>query len=199
MRVPAGGCEVISGFRLHYGGYGESVGVRPDLVTLGKIIGGGMPLGALLGPARIMQRLAPQGDVYQAGTLSGNPISLAAGIATLQLIRDNDPYASLERLGTAFDEALAPFAKRVPFIRWRRVGSVIWLHLAPGESPRAAPQISAAAVERFNAVHAPLLDQGYYLPPSAYEVLFLSTAHGSDEVCGLARALGTLLEAAATL
>jgi len=179
--------EVISGFRLHFGGYGELVGMEPDLVTLGKIIGGGMPIGAVVGKAETMDLLAPLGSVYQAGTLSGNPVSLAAGIATLETLRDDPPYDRLEMLGAGFQEELA--ASGLPWARAQRVGSILWLYLAESPFPAAPGQIAPEVAERFNQVHGRLLDAGYYLPPSAMEVLFLSAAHTEEEVAGLAQTL----------
>ncbi len=185
--------EVISGFRLRYGGYADSVGVAADLITLGKIIGGGMPVGAVVGPRRLLGALAPLGGVYQAGTLSGNPVSLAAGIATLQVLRDGDAYEQLAALGQHLDAALTAEAATLPLLRWRRVGSIFWLHLCEAAPPRRADQVSPTAVARYRAVHAPLLDRGIYLAPSAYEVAFLSTAHGQTEVDALVTALSETL------
>ncbi|MBN2431131.1 MAG: glutamate-1-semialdehyde 2,1-aminomutase [Acidobacteria bacterium] len=183
--------EVISGFRLRFGGYYQEVGIRPDMVTLGKIIGGGMPVGAIVGPARLMEGLAPLGKVYQAGTLSGNPVSLAAGIAQLETLRDESPYARLEQLGRLFETTLA--AGGHPAARAVRMGSIIWPYLDSGAFPRRDDAIAPATVERFNRIYWPLLIQGYYLPPSAYEVLFLSAAHSEAEVTGLAGALAVEL------
>jgi glutamate-1-semialdehyde 2,1-aminomutase len=190
--------EVISGFRVRFGSYGDSVGVKPDLVTLGKIVGGGMPAAAILGPRATMENLAPLGGVYQAGTLSGNPVSLAAGIATLRQLAGGGVYERLEALGKVLDTAFAQAGGGLPFLKWRRVGSLVWLHLAAGEVPRRADTIKPEAVTRFNAVHAPLLDQGWYLPPSAYEVFFLCTAHTPDEVERLAKALAAEIVSRAT-
>jgi glutamate-1-semialdehyde 2,1-aminomutase len=178
--------EVISGFRLRFGGYADALGIDADLVTLGKIIGGGMPVGALAGPAETMQALAPLGNVYQAGTLSGNPVSLSAGIATLDMLSDGDAYARLESLGGAFDAAMKREGSDLPFLRWRRLGSVVWLHLANCDLPRRADVIDSRAAQRFNQIHGKLLDRGIYLAPSAYEVTFLSTAHTQEEVETLA-------------
>jgi glutamate-1-semialdehyde 2,1-aminomutase len=181
--------EVISGFRLRFGGFGASLGIAADLVTLGKILGGGMPVAAVAGTRAIMENLAPTGGVYQAGTLSGNPVSLSAGIATLKILRDGDVYARLESLGRRMEETLAGLKDSVPFLNWRRVGSIFWPYLAPGEVPRTPAAISPDAVSRFNAIHAPMLDRGFYLPPSAYEVMFLSAAHTPAEVEAAAQAL----------
>ncbi len=187
--------EVISGFRLRFGGYGDLVDVPADIVTLGKVIGGGMPVGALAGPKAIMEQLAPVGGVYQAGTLSGNPISLAAGIATMDLLADGAAYARLDELGALLDRTLAGHAATRPWLRWRRAGSLIWFHLADADLPRRADTIDAGAIERLNAIHGPMLDRGIYLPPSAYELLFLSTAHSEAQVIELA---DTLVELADT-
>ncbi len=175
--------EVISGFRLGYGGYGDSLGIPCELVTLGKIVGGGLPVGAIAGPAAIMEQLAPTGGVYQAGTLSGNPVSLSAGIATLDQLRDGAAYTRLEELGQLLEQRLHGV------VNLRRKGSIVWLYLADGAPPRSAEAIAPQAVERFTPLHRRLLDQGIYLPPSAYEVLFLSTAHDETTVGQLADAL----------
>ncbi|MDD9989535.1 MAG: glutamate-1-semialdehyde 2,1-aminomutase [Spirochaetaceae bacterium] len=186
--------EVISGFRLRYGSYAEGLGLDADLLTFGKVIGGGMPLGAVAGAPELMDLLAPDGAVYQAGTLSGNPLSMAAGIAALQALRDDPPYERLERLGAGLDAAIAGLGRGD--VQIRRAGSIAWLYLASGELPRRADGIDAAAVERFGALHRPLLERGHYLPPSAYEVLFLCTEHAAAQVEALAADLGELLQAA---
>jgi len=184
--------EVISGFRLHYGGYYQKIGITPDLVTLGKIIGGGMPVGAVAGKRRLMELLAPVGKIYQAGTLSGNPVALAAGIATLDELKDPGIYERLEKLGAVFDDELAPYAQKTPWLRWRRLGSMLWFHLAEGPIPRRADQIHPEAILRFKRIFLPLLQQGFYMPPSAYEIFFLCVAHTEEEVRGLARAAAEL-------
>jgi glutamate-1-semialdehyde 2,1-aminomutase len=187
--------EVISGFRLRFGGYGDSLGIDADLVTLGKIIGGGMPVGALAGSRELMENLAPLGGVYQAGTLSGNPVSLAAGIATLDLLSDEKVYEQLEALGQSLDAALLKAAAGISVLKWRRLGSVFWFHLANGEVPRSADRIRPASAERYNRIHPKLLDRGIYLAPSAYEVAFLSAAHTQEEVEALAAEVVAQLKA----
>jgi glutamate-1-semialdehyde 2,1-aminomutase len=181
--------EVISGFRCRFGGYADGEGIAADLVTLGKILGGGMPVGAVVGPRRLMELLAPVGGVYQAGTLSGNPVALAAGIATLRELADGRAYTLLEGLGRELDAALAAAAPRCRFLR---VGSVFWVYLGDGAPPRRADRIEPVAATRYAAIHSRLLDRGVYLAPSAYEVGFLCTAHGGDDV----RALGAVLAGA---
>jgi glutamate-1-semialdehyde 2,1-aminomutase len=188
--------EVISGFRLRFGGYGDMLGIDADLITLGKIIGGGMPVGAVAGSRELMESLAPLGGVYQAGTLSGNPVSLAAGIATLELLSDEKVYEQLEVLGRSLDAALEKAAGDIPYLKWRRLGSVFWFHLAAGDVPRSAEQIRLESAERYNRIHKKLLDRGIYLAPSAYEVAFLSAAHTQEEVETLAGELATQLKEA---
>jgi len=181
--------EVITGFRLGYSAYADQVGLEPDLITLGKIVGGGMPVGAVAGRAELMEQLAPIGPVYQAGTLSGNPVAMAAGAATLEVLADGSVYERLESLGGLLDDALSQAASTRPWLRWRRKGSIFWLHLSPGDLPRRSDRVSGEAVARFNAIHGRMLDHGYYLPPSGWEVMFLSAAHTAEHVDGLVRAL----------
>ncbi len=183
--------EVISGFRLRFGGYGQMVGITPDMVTLGKIIGGGMPVGAVAGTADILDILSPLGSVYQAGTLSGNPVSLAAGVTTLKILRDESPYAFLEDLGHRFVQALE--ASGPAYARAVRMGSIVWPYFDEGELPRRADAISSTAVERLNRIYWPLLNAGVYLPPSPYEVLFISAAHTAEEIEAAAEAMITAL------
>ena len=187
--------EVINGFRLAYGSYADAHDLDPDLITLGKIVGGGMPVGAVAGRAELLDQLAPLGPVYQAGTLSGNPVAMAAGAATLRALADGSVYARLEELGQAFDEALKEAGADLPWLHWRRQGSIVWLHCAEGELPRRSDRVSPDAIERFNRIHPRLLAQGYYLPPSGWEVFFLCAAHTEDHVTGLARALADALRA----
>jgi glutamate-1-semialdehyde 2,1-aminomutase len=178
--------EVITGFRLRYGGAGPLVGVEPDLVTLGKIVGGGMPVGAVTGPATLLDLLAPVGRVYQAGTLSGNPVSMAAGLATLSLLQDGSVHARLEEAGARLARALCDGAP--PWIQVQRAGSIVWPTLADGPLPRRADAVAPATVERFGPLHAALLERGFYLPPAALEVLFLSAAHSDEDLDAFARA-----------
>jgi glutamate-1-semialdehyde 2,1-aminomutase len=182
--------EVISGFRLGYGGYGERVSVTPDLVTLGKIIGGGMPIGALVGRRAAMEHLAPLGPVYQAGTLSGNPVSVAAGLATLKLLRVPGRYAALDALGARLEAGVE--ALGLAEMQVGRLGSIVWLYCSSAAYPRRADAIDSAIGERFGGVHRGLLDRGFYLPPSAYEVLFLSAAHRAEDIDLLVAAIGEL-------
>jgi len=179
--------EVISGFRLRFGGYFQTIGVTPDLVTLGKIIGGGMPLAAIVGRKKEMEALSPLGAVYQAGTLSGNPVSLTAGIETLKILKAEKPYARLDKTAKRFVDILAQ--SRISFARAVKAGSILWLYLDEIEFPRRADKISPLAMERFKKIYWRILAKGFYLPPSSYEVLFLSAAHEDEEVESLADAI----------
>ena len=168
--------EVINGFRFGYHGYDKLSGVEPDLTTLGKIVGGGLPVAAVLGRKELMAQLAPLGPVYQAGTMAGNPVALAAGIATLTELADGKVYAHLESLGRYLDAAVSkhPVSKVAQF---PRVGSVVWPYFdTTGTVPTAAHTIPAAAMTEYHRRYRGWLAHGVYLPPSAYEVCFLSAA-----------------------
>lgn len=180
--------EVITGFRLAFGGYSELSGMKPDLVTWGKIIGGGLPVGALAGRRELMQLLAPIGPVYQAGTLAGNPLTLAAGTAALRELTDGSVYASLEALGQELDTAFAD----APGWRLQRAGSLFWPCAADPATPpviRSPAQIPASQAGGYPALFHQLLAQGLYLPPSPYEVGFLCAAHTPRQVRQLARSI----------
>jgi glutamate-1-semialdehyde 2,1-aminomutase len=169
--------EVMTGFRLARGGVQELEGIVPDLTCLGKIIGGGLPVGAFGGRAEIMDKLAPLGPVYQAGTLSGNPLALAAGIAQLRLLEELNPYARLDALGCQLCSAAASAAraKGLPLQTPQR-GSMFSLFFNPRPVVDMATALASDAKLFARFFHA-CLDGGIYLPPSAYEAWFLSTAH----------------------
>jgi glutamate-1-semialdehyde 2,1-aminomutase len=189
--------EVISGFRLARGGVAELTGITPDMATFGKVIGGGMPVGAFGGARRLMSNLAPDGTAYQAGTLSGNPVAMAAGVATLDLLRDGTVWERLEELGMALEEALAPVLARAPFaLRLVRAGSLFWLALCEDE-PRQAVTLDAKSLQRFAALFHAMLAHGVYLPPSAYEVCFLSACFAEHDIQFFADALRLSLPIAA--
>jgi len=174
--------EVMTGFRLARGGVQELENIAPDLTTLGKIIGGGLPVGAFGGRAEIMDFLAPLGPVYQAGTLSGNPLAMAAGIAALRLLDERDPYARLDRLGRAVREALLAAARKKGIaLQAPQAGSMlaIFFTATPVRDYATALSSDARLFSRF--FHA-CLDRGVYLPPSGYETAFLSTAHEGSAV-----------------
>jgi glutamate-1-semialdehyde 2,1-aminomutase len=167
--------EVITGFRVARGGAQERYGVLPDLTVLGKIVGGGMPLAAFGGRAEIMDLLAPGGPVYQAGTLAGNPLATAAGLAVLRRLRDPAVYDELERLGGLVEDGLASFG------RVQRVGALLTLFMA-GATVQNFEDAQRCDTERYGALFRHLLEQGIYLPPSQLEALFPSTAHGEEEI-----------------
>jgi len=180
--------EVISGFRVGPSGACGRFDLQPDLVTLGKIVGGGLPLAAVLGKGAVMSRLAPEGDVYQAGTLSGNALSVAAGKAVLDRLAAEPPYAALEFTTTAFVAGLHRIAEKFGATEARSFSSIFWLGFSPRTQafpPPVTPD-GAAAYARFFR-HA--LDRGVYLPPSPYEVGFLSTAHTTEVLDGVLAAL----------
>ena len=185
--------EVMTGFRLARGGVQELEQITPDLTCLGKVIGGGLPVGAFGGRAEVMDRLAPLGPVYQAGTLSGNPLALAAGIAALRLIEELNPYARLDALGRQVRDAAlgAARAKGLP-LQVPQIGSMFSLFFSDTPVHDYAGALAADAALYPRLFHA-CLDQGVYLPPSAYETWFLSTAHAGaaiDRACEvIARAI----------
>jgi len=190
--------EVMTGFRVHPGGAAARYGVKPDLVTLGKIIGGGLPVGAFGGRRELMQKLAPVGPVYQAGTLSGNPLAMAAGLATLRLLGDETLYARLEATTARLLEGLRAAAKdaSVPFTT-TQVGSMFGLFFTSEVSIGHYAQVMACDTARFARFFHAMLDGGVYLAPSAFEAGFVSAAHGERELArtfeaaaGAFRALG---------
>ncbi len=176
--------EVMTGFRVAYGGAQELYNIRPDLTTMGKIIGGGLPVGAYGGPKEIMDMVAPLGPMYQAGTLSGNPLAMAAGCAMLKQLRDrkSEIYPRLEKLSGELVEGVAAAAKEagVP-LTYNRVGSMFtWFFQAgPVTDWDSASKSNAAAFGKF---FRSMLDSGVYLPPSQYEAAFLGATHTEEDV-----------------
>jgi len=182
--------DVISGFRLARGGVAQLSGITPDLATFGKVIGGGMPVGAFGGARHLMMHLAPDGDTYQAGTLSGNPVAMAAGLTTLDRVVRESGWDQLESLGVELERALAPVLETAPFpLRFVRTGSLFWLALHAGAAPRSAVTLDKQASARFTVLFHAMLARGVYLPPSPYEVCFLSLAHEPADFELLAQAL----------
>ena len=182
--------EVISGFRLGPDGAAGRYEITPDLVTFGKVIGGGLPVGAFAGPRGIMNALAPDGPVYQAGTLSGNPVAMAAGLATLRVLEASDGWRQLERLGQELEARLRPLLDAAPIpVQLVRQGSVFWLCSQGGPVPRSPRQFDPSGADRYRKVFRSLLERDIYLAPSAYEVGFLSLAHRESHLDELAAAL----------
>jgi glutamate-1-semialdehyde 2,1-aminomutase len=190
--------EVISGFRLARGGVAELTGITPDMATFGKVIGGGMPVGAFGGSRRVMAHLAPDGDTYQAGTLSGNPVAMAAGLTTLDFLIARSVWERLETLGAALQYALAPVVAGAPFpVTLVRAGSLFWLSFADDAAARTAVTLDKKALARFAALYHAMLARGVYLPPSAYEVCFLSASFEDKDIAYFADALQESLLVAA--
>lgn len=179
--------EVITGFRVAFGGMAEVLGIRPDLVTYGKILGGGFPVGAYGGRQELMEQVAPSGPVYQAGTLAANPVAMAAGLATLEALTDGSVYDRLEQLGRQLDERLAG----IPHLNHTRVGSLFWLQpgVERGTVSRAPAAVSRGIEEPYSALFHRALEAGVYLPPSPYETAFLCEAHVAGDIRTLEAAL----------
>ena len=187
--------EVITGFRLAYGGAQEHYGIRADLTTLGKVIGGGLPVGAYGGKASLMGLVAPSGPVYQAGTLSGNPLAVAAGSKTLEVLRRPGTYDRLEALGKRLAEGLLKQAKQAGVqLTVNRMGSMLTAFFNPGPvTDYASSKKSDSAM--FASFFGQLLSRGIYFPPSQFEALFVSTAHTDDDVDRAVRTAGESLRA----
>jgi glutamate-1-semialdehyde 2,1-aminomutase len=190
--------EVMTGFRVGLGGACALFGIDPDLVTLGKIVGGGLPVGVFGGKARFMDQLAPLGPVYQAGTLSGNPLAMAAGIATVGYLQEHagEVYPKLEATSRTIFEGVAREAARIGIaMTTNRVGSMgTWFFTpAPVTNYGDAARCDTAAFGRF---HGAMLGEGVWLPPSQFEAAFVSTAHGEAEVKATIAAARTAFEAA---
>ncbi len=174
--------EVMTGFRVALGGAQARYGIKPDLTTLGKVIGGGLPVGAFGGKREIMEKIAPLGPVYQAGTLSGNPVAVAAGLATLKLVEERDFQSNIEATTRLLVEGLMAEAKEAKVVfSAQSIGSMFGLYF------RATPPTSFAEVmqcdkDHFNKFFHAMLERGVYLAPSAYEAGFVSAAHGVTEI-----------------
>ncbi|HEX9774612.1 MAG TPA: glutamate-1-semialdehyde 2,1-aminomutase [Actinomycetota bacterium] len=189
--------EVITGFRLGRGGAQERFGVMPDLTCLGKVVGGGLPLAAVGGRASIMELLAPDGPVYQAGTLSGNPVAVAAGLAVLDALSASPPWEAMEERARTLCRALEDSAARAGVaLRVNREGSLFSAFFTAGPVTDAAGA-RAQDAEAFARFFHAMLDRGVLLPPSAFEAWFLSAAHGDDDVARTADAIEPAMRAAA--
>ncbi|ADI02183.1 MAG TPA: glutamate-1-semialdehyde 2,1-aminomutase [Syntrophothermus lipocalidus] len=174
--------EVITGFRVAYGGFQDVIGVRPDLTCLGKIIGGGLPVGAYGGREDIMNLVAPEGPVYQAGTLSGNPLAMAAGIATLERLQDGSIYKKLDELGRVLEEGVRSIlADKGAKVGLNRLGSMFsWFFTE--EEVRDYPSALTSDTALYARFFASMLSQGITLPPSQFEVCFISAAHTRQDI-----------------
>jgi glutamate-1-semialdehyde 2,1-aminomutase len=176
--------EVMTGFRVAFGGASELYNIKPDLTTLGKIIGGGLPVGAYGGPARLMDMIAPVGPVYQAGTLSGNPLAMAAGIATLRQLKANREqfYKQLDDMAGKLVAGVTQAAKQARIaMTINRVGSMFTFFFTDRQVKDWASAVTCDTV-RFGRFHGAMLDAGVWLPPSQFEAAFLSLAHTQDDI-----------------
>ncbi len=174
--------EVITGFRVAPGGAQELYGINPDLTCLGKIIGGGLPAAAFGGPASIMEQLAPLGGVYQAGTLSGNPLAVTAGLATLRILQRDKPYRQLESKSAALADGIVEILKDRGIAHTvNRVGSLLSLFFHPGPVTCYEEALQSDR-EAFKTFFARMLDRGIYLAPSPFEAWFVGAAHGDKEI-----------------
>ncbi|MET3113915.1 glutamate-1-semialdehyde 2,1-aminomutase [Pedobacter sp. CG_S7] len=187
--------EVITGFRIGFEGAASYYGIKPDIVTYGKIIGGGLPVGMYGASAEIMSHISPEGGVYQAGTLSGNPVAMAAGIAQLtELLRSNF-YKDLNNKTAEFAEGIQRFATARNYkFKVFYIGSIFWFAFTEKEKIQCAADIDPASMEKFKIMHRELLNRGIYLGPSGYEVGFVSAAHTKIELEKAKRAIVETLD-----
>ena len=192
--------EVISGFRIGFEGAAGYYNIQPDVMAFGKIIGGGLPVGAYASSAAIMSRVAPEGPVYQAGTLSGNPVAMSAGIAQLKNCLRPGFYESLKmKTERLVNEVNAYATEREIAFRMFNMGSIFWLSFGYANRIRAIHEINAEEVKRFAPFHAALLERGVYLGPSGYEVGFISDAHSDEDISVTIAAFQSSLDAIVSL
>ena len=188
--------EVLVGLRVEPGFAFQHYGVTPDIVTLGKVIGGGFPAAALAGSKEIMNTLAPEGPVYQAGTLSGNPVAMTAGLATLEVLFEKGQWDRLMRIGERFEEKIRPALENanVP-VSFVRIGSLFWFAFDAETAPLTSDAIAKSGIEKYAYFHRLLLEQGIYFAPSGYEVGFLNSAMSDDEIDRVAEIIvGVIIE-----
>lgn len=182
--------EVISGFRVGFEGAAGHYGIQPDIITYGKIIGGGLPVGAYGSSAEIMDHISPVGAVYQAGTLSGNPVAMAAGIAQLSELLRMGFYRDLNNKTEEFTESIQRFATARNYkFKVFTIGSIFWFAFTGQEKISRADEIDPASMEKFKKMHRELLNRGVYLGPSGYEVGFISSAHTKTDLEKAKRAI----------
>jgi len=186
--------EVISGFRIGKGGAAEYYDITPDIATFGKVIGGGMPVGAFASTEEIMRHLAPLGGVYQAGTLSGNPVAMTAGLTTLRILEETNGWQQLDARGQYLEILLNPLLEGAGIdVSLARVGSIFWLAWHANSLPRNADAIASEAGDTYARIFHALLARGVALAPSAYEVGFISMAHSREDIDQFAATLGHVL------
>ena len=189
--------EVISGFRVGFEGAAGLYDIKPDIITLGKIIGGGMPVGAFASSEKIMNSIAPLGPVYQAGTLSGNPVAMAAGKAALEQLLEPDFYPAMEKKTKKLVSAVLEHVEEKEYkVRMFSVGSVYWIAFSDRPSIRSSAEIDPESMNIYRKFYHALLDNGFYIGPSGYEVGFVSAAHTDAEIEEAARILKLALDKA---
>jgi len=187
--------EVITGFRLAKGGAQEYFGVTPDITTLGKILGGGLPVGAYGGRKDIMARIAPDGPVYQAGTLSGNPLAMAAGIATMKKLNKKEFYTDLSGKSKMLRDKIAPVIQQYSnHVQFRIIESIFCIYFTGNSDLTTVDQVRKCNMKLFGAFHSAMLRRGIYLSPSGYEVGFLSSSHTADDIGKTIAAVSESLE-----
>lgn len=175
--------EVISGFRLGFTGASGYYGIRPDIITYGKIIGGGLPVGAYGASKEIMAKISPEGDVYQAGTLSGNPVAMSAGIAQLSACLEKGFYENLEQKCNRLADGIRAHVSAKKYrVRLFTIGSVFWIAFTDKDAIRSAEEIDGESMQHFRRLYHALLEKGIYLGPSGYEVGFVSAAHSDADI-----------------
>ncbi|MGL4853847.1 MAG: aminotransferase class III-fold pyridoxal phosphate-dependent enzyme, partial [Lentisphaeria bacterium] len=184
--------EVITGFRYGATSYGEVIGVRPDITCLGKIIGGGMPMAAFGGRREIMEKMAPLGNVYQAGTLSGNPVALSAGLKTLKMLRDKNPYEQMQAKAKRIEEAVNSL--NLPVLCVRSGGLFTIFFTESKQAPKNLEDVKKCDTERFARYHRAMLDLGFYLSPSQFELGFTSAVQTNEQIGSFIDALRGVLK-----
>ncbi|NPA54506.1 MAG: glutamate-1-semialdehyde 2,1-aminomutase, partial [Aquificae bacterium] len=174
--------EVMTGFRLALGGAQELYGIEPDLTTMGKVIGAGLPVGAYGGKAEIMKHIAPEGPVYQAGTLSGNPLAMAAGLKQLEILKEKNPYPQLDQKGEKLEKGMLELVDKYGIkATINRVGSMITLFFTDKEV-KNFEDAKSSDLDMFNTFFWSLIEKGIYIAPSQFEASFLSTAHSDEDI-----------------
>ena len=182
--------EVISGFRIGFEGASGVYGIQPDIITYGKIIGGGLPVGMYGSSAEIMAMISPDGPVYQAGTLSGNPVAMAAGIAQLTELSKSGFYKDLNSKTLDFTDSIQRFASANNYkFKVFTIGSIFWFAFTDRETISSAEEIDAGSMEKFKIMHRELLNRGVYFGPSGYEVGFVSAVHSKVDLEKAKRAI----------
>jgi len=175
--------ETITGFRFHCGAYSEIAGITPDISTFGKIIGGGMPIGAIAARREIMEKLTPLGEVYQAGTLSGNPVATAAGIATLKILKETNPYPELKELADFFADKINNYARENKLaVNCKTYGGAFTIFFTANKQINNLEDVKTCDTELFAKYYRHMLENGIYMSPSQFELNFISSAHTLEDI-----------------